>query len=92
MARPKSEVELCLWKTIENQKPTGHVTPTMTAAGCELEAALSNALPVRSSMLVGLISTMLKLWSETSRFHRFIRRSSAEMYVSPSLQEETEHV
>jgi hypothetical protein len=43
-------------------------------------------LPVRSSMFVGFTSTMLKLWLFISRFHRFIRRSSADMNVSPSLE------
>ncbi len=37
---------------------------------------------VSSSMFAGLMSTMLKLRSLISRFQRFIRRSSAEMYVS----------
>lgn len=36
-------------------------------------------------MFVGLMSTILKLWSLTSRFHKFILKSSAEMYVSQSL-------
>jgi hypothetical protein len=40
---------------------------------------------VRSSMLTGFMSTMLKLWSLTSRFHKFILKSSADMYVSQSL-------
>ena len=40
---------------------------------------------VSSSMFAGLMSTMLKLWSWMFRFHRFIRRSSLEMNVSPSL-------
>jgi hypothetical protein len=42
-------------------------------------------LPVRSSMFGGFTSTILKLWLFISKFHRFIRRSSADMYVSPSL-------
>lgn len=42
-------------------------------------------LPVRSSIFVGLTSTMLKLWLFISKFHKFIRRSSADMNVSPSL-------
>ena len=37
---------------------------------------------VRSSMLAGLMSTMLKLWSLVPRCHRFTRRSSALMNVS----------
>lgn len=40
---------------------------------------------VSSSMLAGLISTMLKLWSWIFKFHKFIRRSSLLMNVSPSL-------
>ena len=40
---------------------------------------------VSSSMLAGLISTMLKLWSWMLRFQRLIRRSSLLMKVSPSL-------
>jgi len=47
------------------------------------------AVPVRSSMLVGLMSTILKLTLLTSRFHRFTRRSSAEVKVSRSLPKET---
>ena len=47
------------------------------------EAALITS--VRSSMLAGFMSTMLKLWSVTSMFQRLIRRSSAEMKVSWSL-------
>uniref|UniRef100_A0A6B0TZD3 Uncharacterized protein n=1 Tax=Ixodes ricinus TaxID=34613 RepID=A0A6B0TZD3_IXORI len=41
-------------------------------------------------MLVGLISTILKLWSVISRCHRLIRRSSADRYVSWSLLTEME--
>jgi hypothetical protein len=37
-------------------------------------------------MFVGFTSTMLKLWLFISRFHKFIRRSSADMNVSPSLE------
>lgn len=44
-------------------------------------------IPVRSSMFGGLTSTMLKLWLLISKFQRFIRKSSAEINVSPSLQE-----
>ena len=40
---------------------------------------------VSSSMLAGLISTMLKLWSWILRFQRLTRRSSLLMKVSPSL-------
>lgn len=40
---------------------------------------------VNSSMFAGLMSTMLKLWSWMFKFQRFIRRSSLEMKVSPSL-------
>lgn len=40
---------------------------------------------VNSSMLAGLISTMLKLWSWMLRFQRLIRKSSLLMKVSPSL-------
>src|SRR3989338_2342202 len=43
-----------------------------------------------SSMLAGLMSTILKLRSETSKFHRLIRRSSAEMNVSRSQFSEIE--
>ena len=39
---------------------------------------------VSSSMLAGLMSTMLKDWSVISMCHRLMRRSSAERYVSPS--------
>ena len=45
---------------------------------------------VRSSMLAGLMSTMLKLWSERSRLHRLMRRSSADRNVSWSLFTEIE--
>lgn len=38
-------------------------------------------------MFGGLTSTMLKLWLLISKFQRFIRKSSAEINVSPSLQE-----
>ena len=44
------------------------------------------SIPVKSSMFVGLTSTILKLWLLISKFQRFTRRSSAEMKVSPSLQ------
>lgn len=54
-------------------------------ATAELQGLLDRSRPVRSSMLTGLMSTMLKLWSLTSRFQRFILKSSAEMYVSQSL-------
>ena len=37
-----------------------------------------------------LMSTMLKLWSATSRFHRLTRRSSDDRNVSPSEQRERE--
>jgi hypothetical protein len=40
---------------------------------------------VSSSMLAGFMSTMLKLWSWMFKFHRFIRRSSLLIKVSPSL-------
>mmetsp|Transcript_3567 Transcript_3567/g.12791 ORF Transcript_3567/g.12791 Transcript_3567/m.12791 type:complete len:277 (-) Transcript_3567:530-1360(-) len=40
---------------------------------------------VKSSMLDGLMSTMLNDWFDTSRFHRLTRKSSAEMNVSQSL-------
>lgn len=36
-------------------------------------------------MFAGLMSTMLKLWSVTSRFHRLMRRSSADRKVCWSL-------
>mmetsp|Transcript_47039 Transcript_47039/g.112064 ORF Transcript_47039/g.112064 Transcript_47039/m.112064 type:complete len:210 (-) Transcript_47039:360-989(-) len=45
---------------------------------------------VSSSMLSGLMSTMLNEVSETPRFHRLIRRSSAEMNVSQSELREME--
>lgn len=44
---------------------------------------------VNSSMFVGLMSTMLKLWSLIARFHRLILRSSDDMYVSASLFSDT---
>jgi hypothetical protein len=47
----------------------------------------STNIPVRSSMFGGFTSTMLKLWLLISKFQRFIRKSSAEINVSPSLQE-----
>eukprot|EP00878_Enallax_costatus_P039570 GHUV01045398.1.p1 GENE.GHUV01045398.1~~GHUV01045398.1.p1 ORF type:complete len:134 (+),score=27.02 GHUV01045398.1:284-685(+) len=40
---------------------------------------------VRSSMFAGLMSTILKLWSVTSRLHRLTRKSSAERNVCWSL-------
>eukprot|EP01139_Manchomonas_bermudensis_P010370 Amastigsp_a340305_166.p3 type:complete len:161 gc:universal Amastigsp_a340305_166:966-484(-) len=39
---------------------------------------------VSSSMFSGLMSTIVNDWFEISRFHKLIRRSSAEMNVSPS--------
>lgn len=39
---------------------------------------------VSSSMLAGLISTMLKLWSWIFKFQRLILKSSLDMNVSPS--------
>lgn len=45
---------------------------------------------VSSSMLTGLMSRMLNDWSEMLRFQRLILRSSALMYVSPSLLIEIE--
>lgn len=45
---------------------------------------------VKSSMLVGLMSTMLKLCSVISKFHRLMRRSSADRNVSWSLLTEME--
>ena len=40
--------------------------------------------------VVSLYSHALKLWSEMFRFHRLIRKSSADMYVSPSELSEME--
>jgi hypothetical protein len=45
---------------------------------------ISALTSVNSSIVGGLMSTMLKLWSLTPRFQRFTRRSSAEMKVSSS--------
>lgn len=42
--------------------------------------------PVRSSILSGFVSMILKHWLLTSRFHKLILRSSPERNVSPSLQ------
>ncbi len=39
---------------------------------------------VKSSMLSGLMSTMLNDWFSTFMFHRFTRRSSADTNVSQS--------
>ena len=39
---------------------------------------------VSSSMFSGLMSTVVKVWDESSKFHRFTRRSSADRNVSPS--------
>lgn len=50
------------------------------------------SIPVKSSMFVGLTSTILKLWLLISRFQRFTRRSSAEMNVSPSLQKWEQYI
>lgn len=36
----------------------------------------------------GSMSMMLKHWSPISRFHKFILKSSADKYVSPSLHKE----
>ena len=44
-------------------------------------------LPVRSSIFAGLTSTILKLWLLISKFQRFIRKSSADINVSPSLRQ-----
>lgn len=41
-------------------------------------------------MFAGFTSTMLKLWSLTSRFQRLIRKSSADMKVSASLNNKRE--
>ena len=37
-----------------------------------------------TSMSSGLMSTMLKVVEVFCKFHKFIRKSSAERYVSPS--------
>lgn len=55
-----------------------------------LSCKILRALPVRSSMLTGFTSTILKLWLLISKFQRFIRRSSADIKVSPSLQNKNE--
>lgn len=57
-----------------------HPSPEVESSHCRFRR-----VPVRSSMLTGFMSTMLKLWSLTSRFHKFILKSSADMYVSQSL-------
>lgn len=50
-----------------------------------IEITVDHGLPDRSSIFAGLTSTILKLWLLISRFQRFIRKSSAEINVSPSL-------
>merc|ERR1712127_213384 len=54
-------------------------TKRLHSLGWNSEAVITS---VSSSMLAGLISTMLKDWSVISMCHRLIRRSSADRYVS----------
>ena len=54
-------------------------TNRLHSLGWNSEAVITS---VSSSMLAGLMSTMLKDWSVISMCHRLILRSSADKYVS----------
>ena len=82
------------WRTsqqIKVKKPQRSHARQLYHVALQAEIRRLIELPVRSSMFVGSTYIMLKLWLFISKDHRFIRRSSADITVSPSLKKEKIH-